>query len=288
MTFLSAPLALKVMGSYSWPSVEGIIEVNQSSSKRIISSKKNKSLTSIRFEVVYEVDGQVYADQSPYLISEGSFAVKSMITDIVTKYPAGSTALVYYNPDDPEVATLERGFLMRYSLFLGIGLMLFLIGFRGSMGPQHQISTPKHADASSTIIRNYTPWLTLFSLLTMALIVAFFAMTLMGVIEAKWQQHIMWGFGAFYLLMLAGIAANNLSVEITSAEVIIRHKIFSFGRSKKVFRRGEFVRLSVEAPGKLYAISTSHGLEQKTILARNIQPIAQATLFCEKINEELR
>jgi hypothetical protein len=60
-------------------------------------------------EYRYTVDGKRYVTDSyceyPWLLER-----KWIIRRILANYPAGATVTVYYNPDDPQEAYLQRGY----------------------------------------------------------------------------------------------------------------------------------------------------------------------------------
>jgi hypothetical protein len=104
-----------------WPSVEGVIQESD------IASDKDDLLPHILFrysvgQANYEQTMQFPGDITP---------TQEFATSYVQKYPAGSRIPVYYDPENPEIATLEpgpgKGDWLVFAM--GLGTLLFGIVF---------------------------------------------------------------------------------------------------------------------------------------------------------------
>ena len=79
-----------------WPTVEGIIE--ESTEK-----PEDDLLPHIIFS--YQVDSRQY--QRKFDFPEGTHPLPEFNQSYLRKYPVGKSVTVYYNPEQPETATLE-------------------------------------------------------------------------------------------------------------------------------------------------------------------------------------
>jgi hypothetical protein len=113
--------------SYSWPSTTGTI---------VSSNVKNGELSSskIFIEYEYKVDGRRYLANR---LSAGPWphfeCFRKDADVILSKYPVGKNAEVYYDPSHPQKATLNLSF-GRYSIesyfdFLMIAIIMGTLGF---------------------------------------------------------------------------------------------------------------------------------------------------------------
>ena len=101
-----------------WPTVQGIIE------KSIVTSNDNDLLPNIIF--CYEVNGQAY--QRSVEFPRDVTPSQEFASSYVDRYPEGSHVLVYYNPENPENATLEPGLGQGDWLVFAIGLGMLVFG----------------------------------------------------------------------------------------------------------------------------------------------------------------
>jgi len=101
-----------------WPGVEGTIEESR------VSSDADDMLPHIRF--CYRVQQQDFRQlvAFPGDITPG----EEFSRHYVEKYPEGSRVQVYYNPDKPDIATLEPGVGKGDWLIFAIGLATLLLG----------------------------------------------------------------------------------------------------------------------------------------------------------------
>ena len=115
--------------SYTWPSVEG----------KIVASRVDrewhpgKSPTYYpRISYVYLVGGKEYTGNVVFFSQYGTGG-PSGVQEIVDRYPEGKRVSVYYDPQDPQLAVLERGLqwaslalIVIGFIFAGVGLVGFL------------------------------------------------------------------------------------------------------------------------------------------------------------------
>lgn len=101
-----------------WPMAEGVIE------ESAVSSDANDLLPHISYR--YNVDGQGY--QRTIEFPADITPTQEFATSYVKKYPVGARIQVYYNPENPEQATLEPGLGKGDWLVFAIGLGTFIFG----------------------------------------------------------------------------------------------------------------------------------------------------------------
>jgi hypothetical protein len=111
-------IILKARKTQDWPYVEGVIEESR------LSSDKNDLLPYILFS--YSIGERDYRQtmEFPVDITPSQEFAKSY----VQKYPVGSRAQVYYDPDNPQNATLEPGLGKGDWLVLAMGLGMLVLG----------------------------------------------------------------------------------------------------------------------------------------------------------------
>ena len=95
-----------------WPTVEGTIE--ESTEK-----PENDLLPHIVFS--YQVEGKQY--QRKFEFPEGTHPLPEFNQAYLKKYPAGKNVSVYYNPEQPETATLEAETQGDW-MILALGIMM--------------------------------------------------------------------------------------------------------------------------------------------------------------------
>ncbi len=109
---------VRLVSSSSWPTTEGRVL-----SSHVDSYVDSEGDTMYSAEVYYEyiVGGATYrGDLIRFGSNSGSTSARRSQQRIVDNYPVGASILVYYNPDDPTDAVLER------KLSFGIILMAFM------------------------------------------------------------------------------------------------------------------------------------------------------------------
>lgn len=100
-----------------WPTVEGIIE--ESTEK-----PENDLLPHIIFS--YQVDNTKY--QRKFDFPEGTHPLPEFNQAYLKKYPVGKAVTVYYNPEQPETATLETETQGDW-MILALGILMAVGGF---------------------------------------------------------------------------------------------------------------------------------------------------------------
>jgi len=81
-------------------------------------------------DILYEYRANAQAFQSSQIFIGQQFPSSlSVSNEFVEKYPVGRDVTVYYNPEKPEFATLERDRLKELLLYLVGGIFYILVGF---------------------------------------------------------------------------------------------------------------------------------------------------------------
>lgn len=132
--FVIVALVLLVIGlrgrrlaaaSQSWPTTTGKVLAAEVQARR---SRSGSGHTTSYYPVIfyeYQVAGQVYRSNVLQLGGEvGGGASRAQ--QKVMAYPAGSSVQVYYNPDNPQQAALERG-STRSNILIGVALLIVVI-----------------------------------------------------------------------------------------------------------------------------------------------------------------
>lgn len=117
----------KVGGSGGWMMTSGRILVSQLERRR---SRSGGSMhTSLYPLVVYEyvVNGQRYQSQRVHFGMPFGSSFASMVQGVVDKYPVGSLVEVYYDPENPSEAVLERTAGSSNRLFTCIIVLILLV-----------------------------------------------------------------------------------------------------------------------------------------------------------------
>ena len=117
-TLWGLAIIVKARKTRLWPAVEGEIE------KSDVASDANDLLPHISFR--YRVGEQSYQramEFPPDITPSQEFAAS-----YVQKYPVGANIQVYYNPQNPEQATLEPGVGKGDWLVFAIGLGTLILG----------------------------------------------------------------------------------------------------------------------------------------------------------------
>lgn len=115
----------KVLKARSWPAVPCTVE-----SSRVAEHPGDDSTTySVEVSYRYEIEGKSYRGNR-YQFLGGSSSGYEGKQKVVDRYPAGSEAVCYVNPDDPWDAVMERAFTPGY-FFALIPLLFFSVGVGG-------------------------------------------------------------------------------------------------------------------------------------------------------------
>ena len=136
LLFLACGIGLTVKGgydayqairSYFWASTEG--QVLSSTVTRVKRLNDPASYyASISYE--YEVGGTKFTGDRVFLGEYGTGSAGPM-QEIVDRYPVGKRVTVYYDPQDPNKAVLERGARLASFGLLLIGLLFSAVGLGG-------------------------------------------------------------------------------------------------------------------------------------------------------------
>lgn len=123
--------------SSAWPSVQGEVTESKVETK-VERVKKNERWQNRRtywakVHYSYSVDGAPYSGAK---VSFGEYGGKEKdARQIVKRFPKGKSVDVYYDPEKPEMAVLEPGATKASYLFLGIGLVSFIVGIAAYLAP---------------------------------------------------------------------------------------------------------------------------------------------------------
>ncbi|HSR02462.1 MAG TPA: DUF3592 domain-containing protein [Methylophilaceae bacterium] len=110
-TFASAP---KALNSNGWPYVQG--KITQSELIERKRSNKNSDIISVysaKIEYQYEIDDNNYTGAEIKWADGNSDKILALIKK---EHPAGSSVTVYYNPQKPNEAILQKGLSLGYIL----------------------------------------------------------------------------------------------------------------------------------------------------------------------------
>lgn len=124
-SFVTMP---KAVNSNDWPQAQGeVVSSELVQRSRTHRSGKRITVHSAKVNYVYHVDGKPFAShQLKWADRHGSSQVEA---DMLSQYPAGASVTVFYNPDNPAEAVLQKGISLDHIL---IGV--FLLGSIGVMG----------------------------------------------------------------------------------------------------------------------------------------------------------
>ena len=102
----------------AWPAVDGVIV------ESTLSSEHDDLLPHIMFE--YRVQDQSY--QQLFKFPKDIAPTQEFARSYIDKYPQGASVNVYYNPEKPDIATLEPGLAKGDWLVLVLGLSMLILG----------------------------------------------------------------------------------------------------------------------------------------------------------------
>jgi len=115
---------IKAVQTLFWNSTEGTV---MSGEVAVVHSTKGASKSKPVIRYSYQVDGTDYeSDRYSSTMARGSsFWAK----EIIDKHPAGSSIKVYYNPNNPTISVLDRGFQNDdvWMTFLSLGLFALIL-----------------------------------------------------------------------------------------------------------------------------------------------------------------
>ncbi len=124
--------------SQDWSSIRG--KIIQSSLKSVLVPRGGRKglnadgsvrlITAYTPDILYEYRANAESFQSRQIFLGQQFPSSlSLASDFVDKYPVGKGVTVFYNPEKPEVAVLERGWHKELLGYLVRGFLLMLFGF---------------------------------------------------------------------------------------------------------------------------------------------------------------
>ncbi len=124
--------------SQEWPSIRG--KIIQSSLRSVLvpqGGRKSFNLdgsvrvvTAYSPDILYEYRANAESFQSRQIFLGQQFPSSlSLANNFVEKYPIGKEVTVFYNPEKPEVAVLERDWHKELLGHLGRGLLFIFFGF---------------------------------------------------------------------------------------------------------------------------------------------------------------
>lgn len=110
----------RVKAAESWPTATGVVE-----SSDVTTSRRRKGRTRYYVHVVYrfEVAGKAYSGHG-FKPNGNSVSGSSEAALMQSKYAAGKTCLVHYDPDDPAECCVEMGTTSSGWILVGVGFLL--------------------------------------------------------------------------------------------------------------------------------------------------------------------
>lgn len=117
-------LGRQQQASVGWPSVEG--RVINTYLEEYRDAEQEVSYTP-RIIYEYRLDGQTYTSQQIAFGIEQSYGSQNRAGDVLDEFPVGSPVTVYYDPDNPGNAVLDRS-TGRNTFFIILGGALTLWG----------------------------------------------------------------------------------------------------------------------------------------------------------------
>ena len=114
--------------SVDWPSVSGTVikseKEKHTTTEGTGSSKRTVTYYSAIIDYTYQVDGKTHTSNR---IAFGG-RDRHQTTELLNRYPQGKSVDVFYDPDHPEEAVLEKGFKKQGYFFPGFGAVIILFG----------------------------------------------------------------------------------------------------------------------------------------------------------------
>lgn len=95
-----------------WPQTSGVIISTQVKATRVRERRRSRfSRTVTRYEpnVIYryQTNGVVHQSNQLYIGQKVLYSDTRSVEKIITRYPVGDTVTLYYNPENPAIATLS-------------------------------------------------------------------------------------------------------------------------------------------------------------------------------------
>lgn len=119
---------------YQWPQTNGTVISSNIRDEKKSSKDGTKTYSYPVIHYKYHVDGREYQSDvyiRNYKSASGSLVAKSIdyAPAVVRRYPPGQSVTVYYYPDDPSIAALERRVQSFVIVSFIIGLFFVVAGF---------------------------------------------------------------------------------------------------------------------------------------------------------------
>lgn len=96
----------------------------------VIVKALNSSLSGVlEFLYSYEIKGISYEGKKPFFANSFKNLKGKRMWDLIKKYPEGKQVIVFYNPSNPKISTLEPGRKDGVITALIITTLLFVAGF---------------------------------------------------------------------------------------------------------------------------------------------------------------
>ena len=128
----------KAEKSLSWPETGGtVIKSEVVTGESVFSSDddgESQPMYSAEINYTYQVDDMLYTSNRISFAGKASYSRPDKAEAILERYPEGSSVTVFYNPDQHDLAVLERsakgsGALFAAGIvFLGIGVITLIVG----------------------------------------------------------------------------------------------------------------------------------------------------------------
>lgn len=126
----SISLMYKSISSYTWPSCIGKIITSEVHQKKDIKGGRMEKVYTAHVVYEYKINDLLYTNDRIFW-AEYSSEIKSIMQNIVDRYPVGKEVFVYYDPNKPQNAILERNINWVTIASLFIGLIFIIVGIIG-------------------------------------------------------------------------------------------------------------------------------------------------------------
>ena len=124
------------IASIGWPDARGNIISSEMGEMHSANSTGGTGNTLYHPKVIYAylVDNQQYESTRISAFSLGSYSQQRALEITKRKYPVGRNVDVYYNPNNPKIAVLEKGFGFLSFIPILVGLPLLILGILRLLG----------------------------------------------------------------------------------------------------------------------------------------------------------
>jgi hypothetical protein len=103
-TFVTAPMAIN---ANNWPQTQGkVTQAELAQRKRITKTSDIISVFSAKIHFEYTINGHQYIGHELRWSDRNSENIEALM---VAQYPAGANVTVFYNPEKPNIAVLQKG-----------------------------------------------------------------------------------------------------------------------------------------------------------------------------------